>query len=290
MHIKQMALMSDGIEDLASSFPRTRVDECEGYFFKREDAHVVDGMAGAKVRLCQAVLELPGSKRGVVMASGRTCSLPVIMSWIGKQRGIPVTIYYPKSKPSAQQSQAVANGAMTVEVYPGYPNVVEAKAKTEAEATGAYYLPPRNSRRLAVELSAFQVANAVECNPQRIVVPVGTGTTLAGIIVGCSRYGWNKPMAGVVVGMNPERHIRQCLGEFAWPTWLSFVPSGTGFKQKAKEHILGGIELDRYYAAKCIPFMQKGDLLWVTGRSVGLPARRQRMKVPEFETLGEEQT
>lgn len=281
-----MALMSDGIDELCSSFERTIVQEIEGYFFKREDLYVAEGMCGAKVRMCLAVMQLPASRRGVIMASGRTCSLPVIMSWLGKQRGVPVTVYYPKGRPSAQQNQVIANGAMTVEVYPGYPNVVEAKAKDEAKACGAYYLPPRNSRRLAVGLTSFQVENIIECSYQRIVVPVGTGTTLAGIIKGSEALHSRRPILGVAVGMDPARHVRKCLdGEI--PEHVSIVPHGAGFKQRAKKVVLAGVELDPYYAAKCIPYVEKGDLLWVTGRSVGLPARKRKVKVPEFEELGD---
>lgn len=37
------------------------------------------------------------------------------------------------------------------------------------------------------------------------------------------------------------------------------------YHQPAESNVLEDIELDPYYEAKVIPYLQKGDLLWIVG-------------------------
>lgn len=46
----------------------------------------------------------------------------------------------------------------------------------------------------------------------------------------------------------------------------TILKSELPYEKKAENYKLGNLELDKIYEAKCLPYLQKGDLLWVVGR------------------------
>jgi 1-aminocyclopropane-1-carboxylate deaminase/D-cysteine desulfhydrase-like pyridoxal-dependent ACC family enzyme len=110
---------------------------------------------------------------------------------------------------------------------------------------------------------------AVPDGVQRLVVPVGSGMTLAGLLWGLWDLGlYHLPVVGVIVGADPEDR----LDRWAPPAWrlmdLSFRMSPLGYHSEAPAEWAEdlGLPLDPVYEAKCIPFLEEGDALWIVGR------------------------
>jgi hypothetical protein len=120
----------------------------------------------------------------------------------------------------------------------------------------------------AVEQTAGQVASleGMPELPARIVVPVGSGMSLAGILTGLagSERLAGIPVLGVRVGANPERR----LDAWAPPGWrdrCELLDAGLPYEKPAPRTCWEGLELDAWYEAKCVPLLRDGDLLWVVG-------------------------
>jgi hypothetical protein len=117
--------------------------------------------------------------------------------------------------------------------------------------------------REAVEQTAGQVPARFPKEVRRIVIPVGSGMSLAGLLQGLSERGLALPVLGVRVGADPSKRLdRYAPG---WRERVELVQSDLDYRQEAPETRLGALELDPIYEAKCLPFLKDGDLLWVVG-------------------------
>jgi hypothetical protein len=95
---------------------------------------------------------------------------------------------------------------------------------------------------------------------RRLVVPVGSGMSLAGILHGLSGA---VKVLGVVVGADPTRRLaRYAPWQWRWRCELRRAPWPYDKRIKAR---LGDLELDPIYEAKCLPFLEPADALWVVG-------------------------
>jgi 1-aminocyclopropane-1-carboxylate deaminase/D-cysteine desulfhydrase-like pyridoxal-dependent ACC family enzyme len=119
----------------------------------------------------------------------------------------------------------------------------------------------------AVRQTAAQVAN-IPPDTQRIVIPVGSGMSLAGVLTGLEAMGnYRTFVLGVVVGASPHKR----LDKFAPINWFGRVvlaQSEVPYHSAVVPAVLPGteLELDPIYEAKCIEYLKPGDLLWVVGR------------------------
>jgi hypothetical protein len=94
----------------------------------------------------------------------------------------------------------------------------------------------------------------------RIVVPVGSGMSLAGILHGLKDSGRDIPVLGVVVGVDPDERLNQ-YAPAGWQDMVKLVKCSAD----AECNILGDVLLDSQYEAKCLPYLEDGDLLWIVG-------------------------
>ena len=44
------------------------------------------------------------------------------------------------------------------------------------------------------------------------------------------------------------------------------VESKLSYEKEANEYMIGDLELDKIYEAKCLPYLKDGDLLWIVGK------------------------
>ena len=114
----------------------------------------------------------------------------------------------------------------------------------------------------------------MRAGPRRIVVPVGSGMSFAGILTGLERHAQEylggdlarlPYVLGVQVGADPTER----LDRYAPPWWRAIGgihKSDLTYAQRPKVTNLGPIDLDPVYEAKCLPFLRPGDLLWIVGR------------------------
>ncbi|KAB7850135.1 pyridoxal-phosphate dependent enzyme [Streptomyces mobaraensis] len=257
----------------------TPVEEHGGHLVKRDDLFTVDGSAGGKVRSCLALASAPGVV-GLVTAGSRQSPQVNIVATVARRLGLPCRVHVPKAKgPLTPELEAArAAGADIVEHTPGHNTVIIARAREDASARGWTEIPFGMECATAVEATAAQVAN-VPRDVQRIVIPVGSGMSLAGVLRGLRDHGLDHiPIVGVSVGANPEKRLDTYAP--GWRSAVSLVHSELDYHQHASKTSLGNLALDPVYEAKCLPFLSPGDLLWVVGRRGSLPPHDASIATP----------
>ncbi len=236
-----------------------------GFQVKRDDLFEIAGARGGKARTCW-VLAL-GAK-GLVTAGSRQSPQVNIVAHIAKRLRIPCRVHVPSGDLTPELIQAEAMGAEIIQHQAGYNNVIIARARADAanhRSQGWVEIPFGMECYEAVRQTAKQVENLPRKG--RVVVPVGSGMSLAGILTGLNHFGRTNRVLGVMVGMDPSRHKGK-ISEYApvfWRHRCSFVHSELDYHQSAPDNLLGNLILDPIYEAKCLPYLKKGDIFWCVG-------------------------
>jgi hypothetical protein len=247
----------------------TPVEQAGPYLIKREDHYRLAGQQGAKVRVLDRLLA--GATGGVVTAEHRDSAQLPIVAAIAARHGLPCRAHVPTGERTPEMLQAEALGAELVAHQPGHSSVLIARARDDAEARGWVQVPWALACQEARDLTAAQVSVAQLTGAERLVVPVGSGMTLAGVLHGLTTaeqlHGLDPvpPVVGVVVGGSPEKLLDTYAPE-GWRELVTLVEAEGDYHQPAPVTSLHGVELDPLYEAKCLPHLQPGDLLWIVGR------------------------
>lgn len=231
-----------------------------GVTVKRDDLFATAGVRGGKVRTC-AVLARDATL-GLITAGSRHSPQVAIVARVGAALGLPVRVHVPDGPATPETDIAAAAGAAIVRHPAGRNSVIVARARADAQESGWTEIPFGMECVEAVRQTAGQTEN-IPPDTQRIVVPVGSGMSLAGILTGLMERGLDVPVLGVVVGAAPEKR----LDKYAPPGWrdrVEMVETGLGYDEPV-EAALGELRLDPHYEAKCARFLQPGDLFWVVG-------------------------
>jgi 1-aminocyclopropane-1-carboxylate deaminase/D-cysteine desulfhydrase-like pyridoxal-dependent ACC family enzyme len=240
----------------------TPVERHGDIWLKRDDLYLSPGGAiGGKARSC-AALAAAGTGRGLVTAGAKSSPQVSIVARVGAALGLPVRVHTPAGVPGPEIVDAVAAGAVRVIQSPGYSNVVAARARADAERLGWTLIPYGMDTPTAVVETAAQTAN-IPADARRVVIPVGSGMSMAGVIAGLRERGRTLEVVGVVVGADPRRRLGRYVP--VWPPWASLVAAGVEYDVRVTAAV-GGVVLDPVYEAKVVPFLQPGDLLWIVGR------------------------
>jgi 1-aminocyclopropane-1-carboxylate deaminase/D-cysteine desulfhydrase-like pyridoxal-dependent ACC family enzyme len=244
-------------------------------YVKRDDLYVAPGGApGGKARTCYAIAQR--ATRGLVTSGSRSSPQVNIVAQIGAALGLPVRIHTPQGEPGLEVAAAIAAGATRIEHFPGYNDVLSARARADTARLGDGWveIPFGMECADAITQTAGQV-HAIPWQARRIVVAVGSGMTLAGILHGLDRMkSWPPRVAGIVVGSDPAKR----LDRWAPPDWrfrVDLIVQGDrhAYHRAARGVTVAGLPLDPFYEAKCLPYLRDGDLFWVVGiRQTELPA------------------
>lgn len=239
----------------------TPVQKIGDYYFKRDDFFSVLGVRGGKVRTC---LKLAlSAKDGLITAGSRHSPQVNIVAHVAKKLGLGCRIHTPTGALSPEVQMAVDLGADIVQHKAGYNNVIVARAREDAAESGWTNIPFGMECSEAVELTRNQVRNLPR-EISRIVLPVGSGMTLAGVLWGMKDCSLNVPVLGVIVGANPEERLDKYAPK-DWRDLVTLVKSDLDYSDNAPSNIFNGLLLDPIYEAKCIPFLKPGDLFWIVG-------------------------
>jgi 1-aminocyclopropane-1-carboxylate deaminase/D-cysteine desulfhydrase-like pyridoxal-dependent ACC family enzyme/DNA modification methylase len=263
----------------------TPVEELPGGFFaKREDKWSRSGASGAKSRTMFRLAESRGSK-GIVSAGARYSPQIERAALVAKALGIPARVHTSEGSETPEMQTCRMAGAEVVQHTFGRLSVIKSRFKKDAEAHPNWLAIPFG---VGIEEYADDVAAQVASIPdavQRIVVPCGSGMTLAGILRGVEKSGRRLPVLGVSLGHDPAEYLER-FAPRAHSGMFELVKSEMEFEAHAAVTNWLGIELDPMYEAKCIPFLQAGDCLWVvgirenTGKATGsLPAMQGPLPV-----------
>lgn len=228
-------------------------------WMKRDDFFAVGTARGGKVRSCLALSE---GAAGLTTAGSRASPQVNIVAQVAKFLGVPASAHLPKG----ELSPCVKETEKDIEIIQhkaGYNNVIIKRARDDAAARGWREVPFGMECDIAVNCTRKQVAGIPE-GVQRIIIPVGSGMSLAGVLWGLKDQGLTIPVVGVSVGADPTPR----LDAYAPPEWrdmVQIVKSDLDYHDYAPESIFRGVQLDPIYEAKVIPFVQPGDLFWVVG-------------------------
>jgi 1-aminocyclopropane-1-carboxylate deaminase/D-cysteine desulfhydrase-like pyridoxal-dependent ACC family enzyme len=247
----------------------TPVERHGGFLVKRDDLFEVAGIRGGKVRACWALSQ--GAK-GLVTAGSRQSPQINIVAQIAKHLRIPCRAHTALGKLSSEVQKAKDDGTTIVQHYNGFSNVLAARARADAQKLGWTEIPFGMECEEAVQQLRPQLRNLPRKDFHRIIITVGSGMSLAGVLWGLSDLGWNIPVVGVRVGGGQDKSkfspvLERRMDKYAPHDWrkVKFVHCGLHYDKFAPVTKLGDLELDPIYEAKCLPFLEKGDLFWVVG-------------------------
>lgn len=241
----------------------TPILEVGDIWMKRDDFFAIGTARGGKVRSCLAVSE---GASGLVTAGSRASPQVNIVAQVAKKLGVPARAHLPQGalSPCVEETK---EDIELVQHKAGYNSVIVKRARDDAASSGWREVPFGMETPIAVNCTRAQVRGIPE-GVQRIILPVGSGMTLAGVLWGLLDGGVSIPVVGVVVGADPEER----LNKYAPPNWksmVSLVKSELDYHDYSPETVFRGVQLDPIYESKVIPFVEAGDLFWVVGiRSV----------------------
>lgn len=238
-----------------------------GVLVKRDDTYRVAGQAGGKVRSCAALIAAAAAAgaEGVTTAGSRHSPQVQIVAHLAARYGLQARCHVPAGDDTPQLLAAQQAGAELVRHRPGHNSVIVSRARKDAEARGWVDVPFGMECPEAIEQTAAQVNATQLADAQRLVVPVGSGMTLAGVLHGLQAAGLDDlPVVGVRVGADPAKRLDRWAPD-GWADRVQLITSEQPYEQHAPVTELGGIELDPIYEAKCLPHLQPGDLLWLVG-------------------------
>ena len=239
----------------------TPVEKRDGVWFKRDDTFVVANVRGGKARACLVLSR--AASTGLVTACARHSPQADIVASIATSLGLPSWIHAPSGSLTDELSLAARHGAKLKRHRAGYNSVIIARAREDAEKRNATLIPFGMESPEAVAWTARQVAN-LPAGIRRVVVPVGSGLTLAGILTGLLKRRRAIPVVGVVIGADPCQRLER----WAPPGWKSMATlrrTLLPYDRTGPVVELSGVPLDPIYESKCVPFLRPGDCFWIVG-------------------------
>ncbi len=239
---------------------RTPIEEHGGYLVKRDDAFVAGGQPGGKARTCYSLAK---GAPGLVTAGSRQSPQVNIVAGIAKKLGVPCRVHVPAGDYTPELWAAEAAGAEVVQHTPGHNSVIVKRARDDAKERGWREIPFGMECEEAVTQTRGQVAD-LPAAVKRIVIPVGSGMSLAGLLHGLRDQGLEIPVLGVRVGAAVTKRLNKYAPD-GWKDMVTIVKSKLDYHAHAPDDSLGSLVLDPVYEAKCLPFLEEGDLLWVVG-------------------------
>jgi len=237
----------------------TPIERHGNFLVKRDDLWDECGVAhGGKARTAGLICRYVLSKGGIAIAVAldRNSSVPGMLSRVCKFNKLKLYVHIPRASSDLSPvfQEASSNGAEFFEHYPGYMSVRRKRLRNHAELNpGTYELGLGLSlNSIGVKETAEQVYNIPD-DIRRVIVPVGSGGMLKGIVSGLGKGDCPPKVIGVCAGNPPDVEL---------PAWVSLVQAQTAFSREVIAGI-GSLSLDPTYEAKCLPFLQPGDLLWI---------------------------
>lgn len=241
----------------------TPVEVHAGIRVKRDDAWSRGGATGAKSRTMFALAEAAGSA-GIITAGARRSPQIERAALVAQALGISCRVHVPDGADTAEIGVCLAAGAEVIRHPAGRLSVLRARHRDDADKHPDWLAVPFG---MGLDAYADDVATQAANLPgdiTRIVVPAGSGMTLAGILRGLDRAGRTTPILAVSLGHDPAEYLDRFAPD-NWRSRIELVTSTVPFDDDAPNTILGELHLDPMYEAKCLPFLHPGDLLWCVG-------------------------
>lgn len=250
----------------------TQVEEINGYYFKRDDKFEIHGVRGGKARSAYQLIQ-QGINQGYtdfVTAGSRMSPQCEIVSTICDKLGINCHLFMPSGKETSVLTNISKNKNSTIhKCKVGYNSVICSHAELFARENNFFYIPFGMECLENIDITKHQVKNIPDC-VKRIIIPCGSGMSMISVIKGLEYYNMtDKHVIGVQVGKDPTHNLNKFLGfksNLFGTANYDIVKSNLDYHKVPLQTEFCGIDLDPVYEAKCIPFIEKGDLLWIVGK------------------------
>ena len=259
--------VTDPIPDVLDHETATPVQKVGDMWLKRDDSYRVGDSRGGKVRACLQIIDAAikaGPVPGLVTAGSRQSPQVNIVATLAREYGLPCRVHVPSGDLTPELRAAATAGAEIRQHTPGYNNVIVARAREDAALNGWLEIPFGMEHPATISATAAQTSN-IPKGVKRIVVPIGSGMALSGILTGLAARKSKIPVIGIQVGADPTDRL-DTYAPKDWRDRVTILPSGSDYHTPATVTHIGDVTLDPIYEAKCLPFLQPGDLLWVVGR------------------------
>lgn len=228
-------------------------------WLKREDLFRLGEATGGKAR---TIAVLARGATGLVACGSRQSTQVSRAAQVAVALGLPCRVHTSTGETTSEIDAAIAAGAEVIRHPAGRLTVLKARAREDAAERGWVEVPWGMECAEALEEIAAQVAN-LPAEAERIVVVVGSGMTLAGILLGLERLGRSTPVLGVCVGGQAEARLTRWSP--GWRARATLVRSELAYEEEAPISTWHGVQLDPVYEAKAIPYLRPGDAFWVVG-------------------------
>jgi 1-aminocyclopropane-1-carboxylate deaminase/D-cysteine desulfhydrase-like pyridoxal-dependent ACC family enzyme len=242
----------------------TPVEFRDGVWFKRDDLFEVVGVSGGKARTCWHLITSQDNPKGVVTAGSRMSPQVVIVGRMAHELGLPCRVHTPTGRLSKAIEGLKELGVEVIQHEHGYNNVIIARARDDAKELGWYNVPFGMECEEAVIQTSTQTINIPE-EAKRLVVPVGSGMSLAGILTGLQNEDrFHLPVIGIVVGADPTDRLNRFGPDFWTDMSITLLRSEHDYHTPVN-CTFKGVKLDPIYEAKCVPYLEEGDCFWIVG-------------------------
>lgn len=250
----------------------TPIEYVDGFYFKRDDMFEVCGVKGGKSRAAYQLITqaIEQGYKTIVTAGSRMSPQCEIVSAICNDLSLSCHLFMPQGKDTSVLENIKNNtSAIVHRCKVGYNSVICYEANKWASENKAFYVPFGMECVENIEITKHEVQN-IPKEVKRIIVPCGSGMSMISVIKGLEYYGMtDKKVVAIQVGKDPTKNLKKFLGDKnSLFNTLNYEikKSQLDYHEKPIQTTFCGIELDPIYEAKCVPFLRKGDLLWIVGK------------------------
>ncbi len=248
----------------------TPIELHNGIYVKRDDLFTVCGVQGGKARSAMFLISYAISMgfTHIVTAGARHSPQIEIVGSICREYGLDFTAFVPEGVLS-EEIESLKSFATIQQVKYGRNSVIKHRAQVFAYQNSAFLIPFGMECVEAVSQTASQVKD-IPLDVERVVIPVGSAMSLCGLLHGLNKINRSISVLGVSVGANPDR-VMKSYAPSGWESFCTILKSPLSYGVEVAASI-GSVILDPVYEAKCLPYLKKGDMLWVVGCRKSLTA------------------
>jgi len=225
--------------------------------YYRLDTQCYNGIYGGKAeiayKLCQDV-------NGIVTCGSRESVQVLTFAQMCDALNIPCQVHIPKGQETEMIHKLKQTNANIIYEKVGYNNVLNAHAKNAANELGYKFIPlGMIGCQEAIDIIKKNTAILLKSfpNTKRIVVPVGSGTTMIGICEYLYENNLFIPVLGISVGMDVTKTLQKNTKYQHYNIIKSSVPYN---------HHITHEFLNPIYEAKCVEFLEDNDTMYVVAK------------------------
>lgn len=226
--------------------------------FYRLDTMSYLGVYGGKAEIAYHILQ--NDYDGIVTCGSRQSVQILTFAQMCDKLHKKCIIHTPSGKETKIINELKKTDAQIIYEKVGYNNVLNAHAKLNAEKLNYKFIPlGMVGCQEAFDIVANNTSQLLYMYPEtkRIVVPVGSGTTLIGVCQYLYKNKINIPVLGVSVGMNVDKICQK----YIQYNHYKIIKSIYSYDKFIQHDFLNPI-----YEAKCVEYLQDGDTMYVVSR------------------------